>query len=187
MRTSHEITQDHSRNDELWNMALPHRIDTIPKDECRAGFLYWGDGSGVADIAICTNSGSYGDVYFRGIRETRGMYDLFTERHPSDTGEASIGWAPIVMLEEVPELLDEKATVLWLLEKEVEVVKIKIDWLRSLPDQYKQATEYSYILDTDRKHLKSIQDLSRIDLTSAPMQPYDEMNQERKRRGLPQI
>lgn len=156
MRKLHEITPELALNDELWDISLPHRINTLPKEDCRAGYVYWGDGGGEVDIAICTGIDEYDDLCFQGVRETRGIYDLFTERHPFDSGGGSKGWAPIVELELAPEFPNENSAVQWLLSKEIEVVEQKVEWLMNMPAKYRKAVDYEYILERDAQKLRAL-------------------------------
>ena len=160
MRKFTDNTPERMLNDELWEMALPHRSDTLPKNECKPGYLYWGDGGGEVDLAICEAADKEDELYFRGVRETRGGYDLFTERHPMDTGMASHGWAPIVELELVPSTLHEKNTILWLLKKEIEVIELKVSWHEDLPQDFHTATDYQFLLNRDITKLHSLRKLS---------------------------
>lgn len=155
-----KMTPERMLNNELWDMALPHRSDTLPKNECKPGYLYWGDGGGEVDIAICEADDKKDELYFRGVRETRGEYDLFTERHPKDTGRGSHGWAPIVELELVPDFLNEKNKVLWLLKKEIEVIELKVSWLEDLPMDFRATDDYQFILNRDIAKLCALRELS---------------------------
>lgn len=187
MREIRELTIERILNDELWEMALPHRSDILQKNECRPGYLYWGEGNREGDLAICAESDGVGSLYFLGRRPIRDKFDLFQQPHADDVSTSSGGWAPIVMLEKVPDLSSEEATVAWLLDKEIEVIETKIEWLEAMPGRLKCATDYTYILDNDRNQLDAIKKISRIGMTGIPTQPYDEMNRDRERRGLPRI
>ncbi len=182
MSKKHEMTPDRLLNIELMDLSLPHRIDVIAKEECKPGFLYWGDGNRDVDIAICQN-GPGGDKVFEVLRDIRGAYYLSLERHPEDVRNTG-GWAPIVALEKVPDGLDDKARMEWLLRKEIEVVEDKLDWLVQMPDRLKSASDYDEILLWDSKYLASLTQLSIEGIETIAPQPYQQMLQEHRDRGL---
>ena len=123
------------------------RCPTILPEDCDEGYLYWGTSRRIGELGICRGFNESGEMQFEGLREKLGEDLLFIEFH-WDSSDAFGTFIPEMRLEKVPNnLSDESSVMTWLLDRELEVDQLRVDWLKGIPARFKELEEYKWRLD----------------------------------------
>jgi hypothetical protein len=145
-----------TRDADLVSLIVEGRDVLIPSADCEPGYLYWGGGRSIGELAVCQERGidkSLPDaVLFQGLRNKSGIDFLFSEVHYDDDSRNGT-WCPLLKLEEAPKQVDKDVLMQWLLDQTIDLVETRIHWLRSMPNRLKQAPSYGGMLDDATQHL----------------------------------
>jgi hypothetical protein len=128
----------------------------IPVEECEQGYLYWGIGSGIGEVAICNGYNDRGELQFRGLAKDEADQDCLDLVVHTQTPPNYENWSPFVRLEVAPTDLDVHATMSWLLEKQIEVVELRLDWLSGMPARMQSAPSYRPVMDENQALLENL-------------------------------
>ena len=147
------------RDSELNEVLLRDRV-IIPSVECAPGYLYWGQGRSIGEVAICVGQDQSGQVSFEGLRNKLGLDRIFTEIHYDDN--PSLGtWMPYCKWKKHPAFESEKEKMYWLLDANIEVLEARIQWHLDMPKHLQQAPSYDSLLEDSRNHLDALLELKR--------------------------
>jgi hypothetical protein len=150
-----EIIKQKSLDDELWILCSEQSNDLIPKPECQVGYVYWGVGRSIGQIAACNGLTCDNMTRFKGMGYKAGAYVLFSEFHTDD--DPSIGtWTPKVRLGSV-DLGDGKAELTSvLLQAEIDMLETHDQWLSIMPRRLQIAPSYEWMCEQNKKQLEFI-------------------------------
>jgi hypothetical protein len=155
-------------NIEFLDLLSAEMKQYIAEAECEQGYLYWGIGRGIGEIAICAGHDSQNGTKFYGLAKNEINEDsldsvLHTQIHP-----VIGGWSPIVRLESVPEGMDRHQTMEWLLGKHIEVVELRLDWLACMPAHLRGTASYEPVVSENEALLASLVQEQRAGFKYAP-------------------
>ena len=128
---------------------------TIPSTECEPGFLYWGMGRAIGDVAICSGVNESGQMQFEGLRSKLGFDYLGQEIHHDDDSSSGT-WKPFFKYDKTPEFRSSEEKMRWILMKNIEILQIRIDWLEVMPKSLKIAPSYNIFLEQDIQQLSGL-------------------------------
>lgn len=167
-------------DDELWELYKPNINERIPSKDCQVGFLYWGVGRSISEVAICSGYDLSHNMLFLGLRNKFGKDYLSIELHQDDDQNYGT-WSPILKLEQVPENMNINSTMQWLLQKEIDLISTRINWLHAVPERLQAAPSYSWLLEEDTQHLHALELVEHNGFSSEstmPLKTYVQINYE---------
>jgi len=144
-----------SAEEELLSLHRPSSAEIIPSTDCEPGYLYWGSGRSIGEPAICRGFNEHQQMQFEGLRNKMGQDFLFTEIHYDDD-EMFGTWCPAVKLERAPEEMNKDETMDWLLQKYIEMLLDRKDWLEMMPNKLKSTPTHDYLIDQTNEELDDL-------------------------------
>ncbi len=158
--------------------ALIVPAEYLAPEDCQEGFIYYGRGRSIGQIAVCTgeiDAGlGKGSLGFTGLRNKFGVDYLCTEVH-YDQDSMFGTFLPFVELERIPEGMDEKQTMHWLLDQTIELLEAKSSWLRSMPERFRDPAYWPIDLELVEEALEGSRELQRTGFSDTPAPTFREI------------
>jgi hypothetical protein len=172
---SAEISQ---RDAELASLLSSDK-QIIPSDQCEEGYLYYGFGRSIGQVAVCRGNDKHGKVKFVGLRNKFGVDYLFEETHFDD--DSSIGtWIPVLRLEPAPECIDEETMMSWILDRYIEMLELRVEWVESMPPRLRECPSYEIVLEQAKESLHDMKILRHEGFSKTPWPTFREMMEKKK-------
>lgn len=171
------------RDAEFWQLWNEGRENLIPVEECEPGYLYWGGGRALGELAICrapSGKGAFGDaMMFEGLSNEFGVDCLDTEIH-YDENPVLGTWCPYYKLEKVAEVNDELELMSWLVNQWINIKELRIHWLKSMPYRLRQSPSYYPMLSETKEQKESYVSLKVNGFSNAPPQTFRQIMEARR-------
>ncbi|MCA9344402.1 hypothetical protein KC946_01050 [Candidatus Saccharibacteria bacterium] len=111
----------------------------IPPEECQQGHVYEGHSYMIGPVGVCAYHSEDWYVVFEGLR-SKGGYDSLRFDPHRDLIRGS--FEPKTDLGLLPEDMNQKESLEWLLDKEIQIYQSRLEKLKLIPDRLKQANDW---------------------------------------------